>query len=189
MSRNCSGVCSRDCAVTVALSRWPGDGRQAADLAGRDLDVLRRDRAGDVADGQLHSCASLSGSSQIRMAYCEPKNCDVADAGDAARAGPAMLGGDVVAEVGRWSCCRRSRPGRRSAGSCARDLATVEALLLHLRAAAAAIASCSLFCTCTWAVSGLVPCAKVSGDRRRAGRVARRREVDADRRGRSSAAR
>ena len=55
MLRNCSGVCSRDWAVTVAFEHLPLGLGHPADLARGDLDILVLDRGDDVARHQLEA--------------------------------------------------------------------------------------------------------------------------------------
>ena len=75
MLRNCSGVCSRDLRGDGRVELLARHGRLRADLAGRDLDVLRQDRGLHVGRRQADSCCSLNGSSQMRIAYGAPNTC------------------------------------------------------------------------------------------------------------------
>ncbi len=67
ISRNCSGVCSRDWAVTVALSIWPsGCGRPPTSPAATS--VFWFWMAVMTSLGIRLKLASLCGSSQMRIA-------------------------------------------------------------------------------------------------------------------------
>ena len=67
MLRNCSGVCSRDCAVTVALSIWPsGCGRPPISPAATS--VFWFWMAVMTSLGISWKLGSLCGSSQMRIA-------------------------------------------------------------------------------------------------------------------------
>ncbi len=70
----------RDCAVTVAFSICvAGRGLRRRSAPAATCGVLRLDRLAHIVRDQLKE-ASLNGSSQMRIAYCEPKTLSVAHA-------------------------------------------------------------------------------------------------------------
>jgi hypothetical protein len=73
------------------------NGRQAADLTGRDLGVLRRHRAGHIAYGDLQ-IGHLNRVEPDPHGVLGAEELGVADACDAAE-GVGDLGGDVVAQI------------------------------------------------------------------------------------------
>ncbi|MNT34069.1 hypothetical protein D3C72_1700260 [compost metagenome] len=71
MAPNCSTVCKRLCAETVAFSCWPlTDGVPPSSPA--DTSAFCACTAVITSAGVRLKLCSLAGSSQIRMAYCEP---------------------------------------------------------------------------------------------------------------------
>ena len=124
MLRNCSGVCSRDWAVTVAFSCLARHGGLGADLAGRDLDVLRLDGGVDVRRLQLE-IVQLVGVEPDAHGVLRAEHLGVADAGARGSADPASWTDDEVARCRRWCSgrCRHRAPTTRMKLACA--LATI----------------------------------------------------------------
>ncbi len=74
MLANCSGVCSRDCAVTVALSIC-SLGIGCPPISPAAISVFWFWIAVTTSLGISEKLASRSGFSQIRIAYCDPNTC------------------------------------------------------------------------------------------------------------------
>ena len=174
MLPNSSGVCRRDCAGDRGVELLAGRRRSAAELAGRDLRVLRRDGVRRRRPASARSCSACSG-----RARCASRTaCRTRDGADAVDAADRVLhvGDDVVGDVVSAPCCRRWRRSPRPSGRCRCDLVT-RTPCCCTSCGSSGMASCSLFCTCTCAMSGLVPGSKVSVIVRRAGAVAGGRHV------------
>jgi len=158
MLPNCSAVLKRPSAVTVAVNGVPsGEGSEPILPAANCTFCARTAVSASLADRP--KARSLSGLSQMPMAYSPPNSW-------------------VLPTPGRRATWSSTRAAIRSASAFLSYAGLVERSAVTIRKPELAlatttpccttsdgsrgVASATLFCTCTWAISGSVPGLKVS---------------------------
>ncbi len=145
-----------------------------ADLAGRYLGVLRAHRVAHVGRRQVvrHELVGVEPDAH-RVGRAE--HLHVADAGHA-RQRILQAAARDSRRCRRWCSAPSCRRGRRSAESSVCDFCTVTPCC-STSCGSRELACCTLFCTCTCAMSGSVPARERRGDLHLPGRTAGRREI------------
>ena len=141
--------------MTVALSCWPGIAGVPPSWPTATCAFCARIAAIEVAGRELVG---------VELVRVEPdahrvlgaEHLDAADARHARLSGSSRLRDDVVGDVVAGSCCRLSETKPSDHQEAGLALLTLTPCCCTT-CGSSGIASCSLFCTCTCAMSGSVP--------------------------------
>ena len=157
IASNSSGVLQQGAGGDGGVELLPVCGRRAAELAGGNLGVLRLQRGHHVAGGQVVV---------VELGRIQPDAHGVLGAEDLHLA-DALEAADDVLDVGYQIVGQRIAVHRAVLRNQADNQQEVAGRFDHLIpcrctiCGSSGMASCSLFCICTWAMLGSVPALKV----------------------------